>query len=95
MTKGINSQEIKALQELAQKNLEVVQKILGIESINDYEHENELEVEAQIVCDHKDKIPIKKSTASQLAEQKRFLTAKFAENQARFAQLRATFVSTL
>ena len=31
--------EIKALQELAQKNLEVVQKILGMESINNSDHQ--------------------------------------------------------
>ena len=97
--------EIKALQELAQKNLQVVQKILGIESINNSDHEL---VEQEIVNEEVTKnLLLKKLTASELdqqkhylakqkdylAEQIRYLTAKYADSQAMFAQSRHKFLN--
>lgn len=91
--------EIKAVQELAQKNLEVVQKILGIESTNNFD-EDEF-VEQEIVSNSVSKnLPLKKLTADELdeqkhylAEEKLYLSAYFADNQAKFAQLRQKFLN--
>lgn len=101
---GTNS-EIQALQELVQKNLEVVQKILGIERINNFD-EDEL-VEQEIVGERDSKIPLKKLTASELNEQKQYLveqkhylveqkrynTAKYTDNQDRFTESRQKFLN--
>lgn len=92
--------EIKALQELAQKNLEVVQKILGMESINNSDHQLvEQEIIDEQVNTHLPP-PLTKFTTSEiaeqkhyLAEQKRYLTAKYANNQAIFAESRQKFLN--
>lgn len=87
--------DINSLQEIAQKSLEVVQKILGVEPKNNSD-ENELEskVGAHSILSDK-KLPADELTEQKhyLIEQKRFLSTKYAENKLLFEKSRQKFLN--
>lgn len=92
MTEEIKAPDTQVLAALIQKNLEIVHKALGIETTTELDELGEPEPKPKLVLDEvAQKSPAKKLTTEELAEKKRYLAAKYIDNQAIFAELKAQF----
>lgn len=98
MTEDISLAKIQAIGEVIQKNIAIVQQALGIEVATD-DRLDELGIELEIAAEKTvSNFRIGRLTASELAEEKRYIfamrdanRAKFLENQAMFAESLAKF----
>ncbi|MBD2304853.1 hypothetical protein H6G17_04915 [Chroococcidiopsis sp. FACHB-1243] len=101
MLEDIDLTKIKAIGEVIQKNLAIVQQALGIEVAND-DDLSELEIESEgFAKETISNFPIRRLTASELAEEKCYVfamreanIARFLENQAMFAESVTKFNSS-
>lgn len=101
MTDDIARSQIKAIEELLDKNLKIVQKALGIESAIGVEElpeqgskESQLELKLELINQEVRRNVIdNKNSQERLAERKHYLAAKKIELQAVFAASRAKFVA--
>lgn len=95
MPEDIELTKIKAIGEVIQKNLAIVQQVLGIEEIND-SHLSELEIESEVFAKETlSNFPTRRITVSELAEEKCHLLAMKEANRARFLENQAMFAESV
>lgn len=101
MTDDIVRSQIKAFEELIDKNLEIVQKALGIESIISVEElseqgseKNQIELKPELTNKElRQNVIDNKNSQARLSERKHYLAVKKIEVQAMFAESQAKFVA--
>ncbi|NHC37818.1 hypothetical protein [Scytonema millei] len=95
MPEDIGLTKIKAIGEVIQKNLAIVQQVLGIEEIND-SNLSELEIESEVFAEETvSNFPIRRLTPSELAEEKSYILAMKEANRARFLENQAMFAESV